>query len=169
MSQTKTAHHQVRDGATRIIEFDGELLGEVSSRRSRGPRWTELRLFKTDAGTYVLEKVGASVVVHAPRCPNIIGSLPRFQEVHPGADPADENWWICERCGTVAVQDITKLLVETNRHWATIAENPAQIVDALYRRKDGARSMPRMSLDLLDEAGKNDPEILKAFRSEFVL
>jgi hypothetical protein len=162
--------HRVRDGATRVIEFDGQLLGEVTSRRgSRGPRWTELRLFKTDAGTYVLEKVGVSVVVHAPGCSNIIGALPRFQEEYPGADPADGTWWICDRCGSEAVQDITRLLVETNRHWALIAEDPAQIVDALYRRKEGARSMPVMSLNLLDEAGKNDPAILGAFQSEFVL
>lgn len=160
---------RVRDGQTREIKFDGELLGEVSSRRSRAPRWTELRLFRTDSGIYVLEKVGASVVVHAPNCPNIIGSLPRFQEEHPGADPADGSWWICERCGDMAVQNITTMLVETSRHWATIADNAAQVVDALYRRKDGARSMPRISLDLLDEAGKADPAILDAFSSESVL
>ena len=162
------AHHQVRDGATRIIEFDGELLGEAPDS-DRGPRWTRLRLFKTDAGVYVLEKAGMSVVVHAPKCPDIIGSLPRFQEVHPGADPADGTWWICERCGNTAIRDITKLLVETNRYWATITPDPAQVVDALYRRKNGARSMPRISLDLMDQAGEKDPTILEAFQSEFVL
>lgn len=161
--------HQVRDGATRIIEFDGQKLAEVSSRRSAAPRWTELRLYKTDAGTYVLEKVGASTVVHAPSCPDMLGPLPRFQEINPGADPSDGNWWFCERCGDVAARDITKLLVEANRYWAIIAEDPAQIVDSLYRRKNGARSMPRMSLDLLDEAGRNDPAILDSFRAEFVL
>lgn len=168
MSQT---HYRVRDGQTRIVEFDGELLGEVSSRRGQGPRWTELRLYRTDAGHYVLEKVGASVVVHAPRCPDMIGSLPRFQAEHPGADPSDGSWWLCDRCmGTRdAVRDITKLLVETNRHWIIISDNPAEIVDALYRRKNGARSMPRMSLDLLDEAGQHDQAILDSFRAEFVL
>lgn len=168
MSQT---HYRVRDGQTRIIEFDGTLLGEVSSRRAQGPRWTELRLYKTDAGVYVLEKVGASVVIHAPGCPDMIGNLPRFQDQHPGADPSDDSWWLCERCmsNPQATRDITKLLVETNRHWAIISENPAEIVDALYRRKNGARSMPRMSLDLLDEAGKTDPAILDSFRAEFVL
>ena len=68
-----------------------------------------------------------------------------------------------------AIRDITSLLVEANRYWAIIAEDPAQIVDSLYRRKNGARSMPRMSLDLLDEAGRADPAILDSFRAEFVL
>jgi len=161
--------YEVRDGATRTISFEGHLLGEVSSRRSQAPRWTELRLYKTVGDQYVLEKVGASVVVHAPTCPDILAALPRFQEMHPGADPSDGNWWFCERCGDVAVRDITKLLVESNRYWAIISEEPATIVDSLYRRKDGARSMPRMSLDLLDEASRNDPAILESFRSEFVL
>jgi len=164
-----TTIHKVRDGSTRVIEFDGRLLGEVSSRRAGAPRWTELRLFRTNAGAYVLEKVGASVVVHAPGCPEMLGSLPRFQEIHPGADPSDGSFWFCERCGDRAVTNITTLLVEANRYWAIIAEDPAQIVDSLYRRKNGARSMPRMSLDLLDEAGRNDPAILESFRAEFVL
>jgi hypothetical protein len=156
------------DGRTRKLVFDGELVGEVSSRRQAGPRWTELRLYKTNAGAYVLEKVGMSVVVHGPGCPEIKGDLPRFQAAYPGGDPADGSWWICEVCGSSAVRDITRLLVETNRHWAVIAEDPAQIVDALYRRKLGARSMPRMSIDLLDQAGRIDPVIAEAFRSEFV-
>jgi hypothetical protein len=163
---------RVRDGHTRTLEFEGNLLGEVSSRRGQGPRWTELRLYRTENGTYVLEKVGASVVVHAPGCPDMIGNLPRFQAEHPGADPSDGSWWLCERCmasrsGTFV--DMTRLLVETNRYWAIIAEDPSQIVDALYRRKAGARSMPRMSLDLLDEAGATDHAILDAFRAEYVL
>lgn len=164
-----TTIHQVRDGATRVIEFDGRLLGEVSSRRAGAPRWTELRLFRTAAGAYVLEKIGASVVVHAPGCPEMLGDLPRFQEIHPGADPSDGSFWFCERCGDRAVRDITSLLIEANRYWAIIADDPAQIVDSLYRRKNGARSMPRMSLDLLDEAGRNDPAILESFQQEFVL
>jgi hypothetical protein len=167
---TKPEAHSVRDGATREIRFTGVLLAEVSSRHNAGPRWTELRLFRTEAGSYVLEKVGVSVVVHTPGCPNILGNLPRFQEAHPGADPADGNWWFCEVCGDQAVRgDITRLLVETNRYWATIAEDPALIVDALYRRKNGARSMMRVSLDLLNEASKADPKIADVYQAEFVL
>lgn len=165
------AKHQVRDGHTRIIEFDGELIAEVSSRKGQSPRWTEFHLYRTDAGSYVLEKVGASVVIHAPGCSEVRAPLPRFQEVHPGADPSDGKWWFCEHCGDLATRDrdITRLLVESNRYWAIVAADPAQIVDSLYRRKDGARSMPRVSLDLLDAAGQVDPAILQSFRAEYVL
>jgi hypothetical protein len=174
MSTTEQAGrpHEVRDGkdgATRVIKFNGQKIAEVSSRRAGNPRWTELHLYRTDGGKYVLEKVGASVVLHSPSCPEMFGNLPRFQDTYPGADPGNGKWWFCDRCGEQAVRDITSLLVEQTRYWATVTEDPAQVVDALYRRKDGAKSMPRVSLDLLEEAGRNDPAILEASTTEYVL
>ena len=53
-----TETYQVRDGA-RIVTFEGELLAEVSSERPTSPRWTELKLYKTDTEgrTYDLMQV----------------------------------------------------------------------------------------------------------------
>lgn len=162
---------KVRDGTTRTIEFEGERLAEVSSQRHGSPRWTELRLYRTGSGVFVLEKVGASVVLHAPGCPEILPGavLPRFQAEYPGHDPADDSWWWCETCGDNAELDMTTLLVEANRYWAIISETPNEIVDSLYRRKGGARTMPRMSLALLEEAAQRSPEILDSYRSEVLI
>ena len=102
----------------------------------------------------MLEKVGRSIVVHMPGCSEIKDPLNRFQEENPGRDPTD-GWWFCESCTTDRV-DITALLVEHNRHWVTISEDPLHIVDALYRRKEGARHLPRLSLELLDQAARVD-------------
>jgi hypothetical protein len=155
---------EVRDGSRRIT-FEGELIGFVTSAGNSKPRWSEYKLYKTIAGTYVLEKVGRSIVVHMPMCPEIIDSLNRFQEENPGRDPTD-GWWFCESCCTGGRVDPTALLVEHNRHWVTISEDPQHIVDALYRRKEGARHLPRLSLDLLDQAARVDPAISEAFRVE---
>lgn len=163
---------KVRDGTTRTIEFEGQRLAEVSSRRTGSPRWTELRLYRTQSGVFVLEKVGASVVLHAPGCPEILPgtALPRFQAEYPGQDPAADEWWWCETCGEKAEQiDMPSLLVESNRYWAIISETPDEIVDSLYRRKGGARTMPRMSLALLEEAARSSPEILDSYRSEVLI
>lgn len=166
-----TEKYKVRDGTTRTIEFEGERLAEVSSQRNGSPRWTELRLYRTTSGVFVLEKVGASVVLHAPGCSEILpgANLPRFQAQYPGADPADDEWWWCEACGDRAAEDMTALLVESNRYWAIISDTPDEIVDSLYRRKGGARTMPRMSLVLLEEAAKQSPEILDSYRSEVLI
>lgn len=160
----------VRDGQTRVVNFDGEMLAEVNTRRDNGPRWTEQRLYKTLGGMYVLEKIGRSTMVHAPDCADLMSDLPRFQAEYPGRDPYENEFWLHEKCldgeGDV---DITNVVVEENRYWASFAEDPATLVDALYRRKDGARSLQKMSLDLLEEASENDELVAKAYRAEFIL
>lgn len=46
------------------LEFSGELLADVSSWKDEDqPRWHEIRIFRTDTGRYVVERVGRSVVV----------------------------------------------------------------------------------------------------------
>lgn len=151
---------EVRDGARRIT-FDGQLIGSASSRRHDSPRWSEYKLYKTVSDTYVLEKVGRSIVVHMPGCSEIISQLDRFQNRHPGSDPAD-GWWFCENC-TADGHNITALLVENDRSWVTITDDPREVIDALYRRKGGARSLQRISLALLEQASRADDKISSAF------
>lgn len=160
--------HQVRD-AGRLITFDGDLLAGVTSRRDGdAARWTEMRLYRSEAGTYILEKVGRSILMHLRECsdPDINTSkLPRFQDVHPGDDP-DFNY---EFHSCVPEEyDFTRLLVEEDRYWSTIAEDPMKIVEALYRKKDGERHMPRISLDLLEAAGERDTGIRDAYANEYI-
>lgn len=160
--------HKVRDGA-RLITFDGDLLARVTSRRDGdASRWTEMSLYRTEAGTYVLEKVGRSILMHVRECsdPNInTAKLPRFQDTHPGSDPDFEfEYHDC----VPEEYDFTTLLVEEDRFWSTIAEDPAKIVDALYRKKGGERHMPRTSLDLLEAAGEHDAAIRDAYATEYI-
>jgi len=51
--------YRVRDGS-RQLTFHGELLGEASSRRPESDRWFDLRIFRTEAGRYIVEGVGRS-------------------------------------------------------------------------------------------------------------
>ena len=153
----------VEDGS-RKITFEGDLIASVSSVGPSKPRWSEYRLYKTVSGTYVLEKVGRSIVVHNPGCSEIIDSLDRFQDKNPGKDPS-EGFWLCESCMN-GRYDITSLLVEHDRHWVNITEEPQAVVDALYRKRDGARHLPRLSLELLDQAARVDAKLADAFLTE---
>ena len=45
------------------LEFEGVLLGEVSTRHHRH-RWTELRVYRTRGGSYVAEEFGGTEVEH---------------------------------------------------------------------------------------------------------
>lgn len=153
---------QVKNGPTSTIEFDGRLLAEVSSRRA-APRWTELRLYETDSGVFLLESVGVSIVLHAPGCPDIVKDIPRFQAEFPGEDPSGGKFWYCETCAKNAT-DMTALLVESNRYSASYSEHAGEIIEELYRHKGGARSLPPMSLELLEAASEVSEPIALAFR-----
>lgn len=146
---------QVRDGA-RLITFEGMQLGHVSSRRSGVPRWTEMTVWITDGGSYVLEKVGRSVVCHMPGCTDVRSGLPRFQEAHPGDDP-DNGYEFHEDCVPMEY-DFTRLLVEEDRYWARVTKDPQEIYDALERRKGGVRTLPRICSNLLEQVTDHHPD-----------
>jgi len=155
-----TETYQVRDGA-RIVTFEGELLAEVSSERPTSPRWTELKLYKTDTDKYVLSKIGRSLVLHMPGCPAIVGRLDRFVDVHPGEDPERGSWdmHVC-----VAIDyDQDELLLEETRFWAVVADTAQDVVNHLQRKEGGVTLLPRMSVNLLEQASENDEAIGNAF------
>lgn len=53
--------HEVRDG-DRVLEFDGHVVAQSSSRTDGRPRWIEFTLYETSGGKYVLHRVGRTVV-----------------------------------------------------------------------------------------------------------
>jgi hypothetical protein len=155
--------HQVRDGS-RLLQFEGEVLGSISSQRE-DPRWTEITLYRTVGGFYVLEKVGRSVVTHMPGCPEIRGEIPRFQAAHPGDDP--DFGYEFHRC-VPDEYDFTELLVEEDRYWAFQTREPAEVVEALYRKRQGSRHLPRIGIDLLEQVTRTDPMFGSAWMTEHI-
>jgi hypothetical protein len=157
MTATPVFDRQVRDG-NRLLTFDGELLASVSSREPDKDRWTEMSVFKTQGGSYILEKVGRSVRLPLPGCSDIINDLPLFQQEHPGDDP-DVGYSWCERCSPPIGEeyDFPSLLVEEDRFWATISTDPEVIIDALWRKREGYRRLPRISVQLLNDLCQVDP------------
>jgi len=150
----------VQDGF-RKITFDGDLLARASSERPYPRRWTDLALYRTEAGAYILEKIGASRVMHVSDCPEVIEDLPRFQEVYPGEDPDDDEFDYHD-C-VPDVYNFPSLLVEKDRYWAQISENPISVVKALMRYRDHSRWLPRLSMQLLEKAAELDSGIRDAY------
>lgn len=149
---------QVRDGL-RLLTFDGHLLASISSRDSvEKDRWTEMRCYKTQGGSFVLEKVGRSIRLHVQECPDILKDLPLFEQAHPGEDPEEGYSW-CSICSPAIGEeyDITTLRAEVDRYWATISTDPAVIIDALYRKREGYTRLPRISVQLLTDLCEVDP------------
>lgn len=157
MTATPVFDMQVRDG-NRLLTFDGELLASITSRESDKDRWTEMRVYRTTGGSYILEKVGRSVRLHMPECRDILKDLPLFLQEHPGDDPEVGYSW-CAKCSPPIGEeyDFTTLLIEEDRFWATISTDPDVIIDALWRKREGYRRLPRISVQLLNDLCLVDP------------
>lgn len=145
----------------RTMRFDGALIAHASSRRYNVWRWTDLNLYRTTEGVYVLEKIGASRVLHVPSCAGR-ETLPRFQEVYPGRDP-DEDEFEYDDC-VPDVFDFPSLRVEADRPWFQISEEPSMVVNALMRHRGASRWLPRASTQLLTQAADVDPAVRAAYR-----
>lgn len=158
--------HKVRDGS-RYVQFDGTQLAAVSSERPNAPRWTELELFRTDSGKYVLSKVGRSKVLHMPGCPRVFQRLSHFVEEFPQGEPERDGFTYDDCVPTEYILD--DLLVEQTRYWAFVADEPGAIIESLHNDKDGARYLPRMSVTLLTDASRYDSDLADAFYVQRVL
>lgn len=153
------AKHQVRDG-DRTLVFDGALLAESSSRRRGNPRWVEFQLFRTDGGSYILSRVGMTVVFHGADC-----ALVNQYRLKRG--DVDRNTWPCESCNPY--HDDEELYPERIRYWAQVMKKPSAVVEALMKFDDqGARYLTLVAQRLLNEASEVDPQIAAAYRVEVV-
>jgi len=54
--------HEVPDSDGRVLQFAGELIAEATSYEPGKERWAELKIYRTEQGSFVLAGVGRSVV-----------------------------------------------------------------------------------------------------------
>lgn len=151
--------HQVRDG-DRILEFDGDLLAESTSHRRGQTRWIEFKLYRTRAGSYILSRIGNSIVFHQASCALVPQYRLRQGEVAPGSVP-------CDQCNPSP--DADELYPERIRYWAQVMEQPSAVLEALYKYdQDGARYLTLVAQRLLGSASLADPRIASAYKVEIV-
>lgn len=153
---------EVKDGA-RTLQFNGKLLGKSSSKRHDSVRWIEFQLHKTDSGSYILSRVGVSLVFHGAACALVrrygLTELD-YSELLPKAIP-------CEECQPSEEAEL--VFPEKYRYWAQVSEEAAAVLDALYKYDDGgARYLTNVAQRLLEEAAKNDSEIAESYRYEII-
>ncbi len=148
----------VRDGA-RKLNFEGDQLGHVTTRRPSSPRWTELTLYRTVGGSYVFEKIGRSRLLHMPDCEYLKRrgrqALPRFQDYRTGEDPDHYEYDEC----VPDEYDFTLLLTEEDLFSAVVADDANALIKALIEEKHGKREIPQLTGSVLSEACGNDADL----------
>lgn len=152
--------YEVKDGS-RTLQFEGTLLGASSSFRRGSTRWIEFEIYRTDNGSYVLSRVGVSLVFHSGACPLVS----RYNLTDMPVENLEEGATPCEDCSPTF--DAPLVFPEKYREWAQVSDGPQAVLEALYKYDDnGARYLTWVARRVLEEAASNDSEIDAIYRVE---
>lgn len=154
--------YEVKDGS-RTLQFKGKLLGTSSSWRSGSNRWIEFRLFKTENGSYVLSRVGVSLVYHTGACPLVR----RYGLQEIAVDELQKDSTPCPECRPTLEAPV--IFPEKYRWWAQVSEDAEAVLKALYKYDDnGAKYLTKVAERLLEEASEEDAQIDSIYRVELI-
>lgn len=153
---------EVRDGS-RILKFSGTVLGQSSSWKRGSTRWIEFALYKTENGSYVLSRVGVSLVYHGAACPLV----KRYALIEANTHTLGEDSLPCEECKPSL--ELPIIFPEKYRNWAQVSEDSGAVLEALYKYDTGgARYLTNVAQRLLEEASKLDLGIESVYRVEMI-
>jgi hypothetical protein len=154
--------YEIRDGA-RILQFNGRKLGESSSWRRGSTRWIEFSLYKTENGSYILSRVGVSLVYHGAACRLAV----QYKLKGEPTDSLSTDAVACQEC--VPNLSLPLVFPETHRYWAQVSEEAEAVLEALYKYDDGgARYLTRVAERLLENAATVDPDVARVYRVEMI-
>ena len=153
---------EVKDG-TRTLQFKGKELAKSSSWRRGSTRWIEFELYRTESGSYILSRIGVSLVFHGAAC-RLVQTY-KLQEFPYGSLVKDAI--PCEICGPN--EQASLVFPEKHRYWAQVSEEPDAVLDALYKFDDGgARYLTNVAQRLLEAAAEKDSAIDSIYKVEVI-
>jgi hypothetical protein len=136
---TKRQKFTVKDH-DRTFVFNGVCLGRATSQTETKKRWTEMAIYRTDAGTYIISGIGQTRV-----------------------KAGDKVWDEDEK------REVTAPADETPRAWAHVCESAEGAIQRLYLYDgDDVRYMTRVARTALLEAIELDDMLKSAFLIEEV-
>ena len=161
--------HTVRDG-DRALTFFGTELAFESTFGARGGqprpfddlRWTEITIYRTTEGRYILEKVGRSDVYHTPAssggCKHGMVVLAR---------DLDSDRRPCVTCKPSPIRQLDtndKVSVELDRYSTRIIDTAEELVAACHETDEsGYRYLTNSTRKVLATAASKDDAVSKAY------
>lgn len=155
--------YSIRDG-DRTLKFNGKLLAKSTSERPLAFRWIEFELYKTESGSYVLSRVGVSLVFHGAACPMV----KKYKLTEISANHLNKKAVSCQECSPDLSLDL--VFPEKYRHWAMVTTDPSAILDSLYKYDEDTDTfyLTSVAQRLLSEASKVDFEISAVYNVEII-
>lgn len=149
--------YTVRDKFEDVIVFTGDKLSHATTRKTDNDRWTEINIYKTRAGKYVIEVLGKSVRYHRRGSTCASGMEISGSQIGSESQP-------CPVCDPDVPEDVTfnileKFTHEVTRSSATVVETPQEVREALIQRNsDPSKTRPSwVASEALRVAGSVDP------------
>lgn len=159
----------------RILRFKGTLLASATSRRNQNDdalRWSEIVIYKTEGGSYVVHKIGKSRVYHGgPQECGANGGKPTTSRVVTTSWPADRvvDLISCPVCKPGPLNDIHHIKVEQDRGSTSVSSTPRGVVESCHNQDDdGVAYLPKLAERVLRDASNTDPLIRDAFQVETI-
>lgn len=155
--------HEVRDGS-RVLQFDGELLATSTSRRPGEFRWVEFALYRTATGNYILGRIGQTRLFHDVGCAIVERNHLKASSV----EDLNDDHVSCSFCDPDE-DAVDQVCIEKPRYFALVSDSPQAVIEALYKYdKSGARYLTLVAQRLIEEAGRLDERLERAYRVETI-
>lgn len=147
-----------------VIQFEGELIGHASTRKSdKQDRWTNIDIYKTTTGKYVIHRLGCSVRYHLPEEKCTSGKAVRGLDLDlsdlPCPDcnpetPGEDDW-----------DEDLEFYQEVTMSSADVVDNAADIRKSLVitNKKTGKEFLSSVAYSALQEAVRSDKSLLGVF------
>jgi hypothetical protein len=83
---TENMPYEVPDPVENLV-FTGRMISKASTRRGDDPRWTDITIYVTEGGNYVVQKEGVSLVYHRAEASCRGGKLVTNSQILEGSRP----------------------------------------------------------------------------------
>jgi len=155
----------IQDGQ-RPLTFLGEMLASTDSQSGSDVRWTELTLYRTNTGKYVIEKVGRSDVFHSDVCRRRSKGqrYDRLSDAAATSEDVEDAFVPCDECRPRF--NVEPAWVERDIFTASVYESAPALIESLYKRdSDNMMYMSRVARTLLEAAAKEDDDVATVMQS----
>ena len=154
---------KVKDG-DRTLQFNGKLLASSTSQRKGTFRWVEFELYKTESGSYILSRVGVSLIYHGAACPIVR----KYKLTEASSKDISLDAVPCEECDPDSSLDL--VFPEKYRYWAQVSDHPSAVIDSLYKydESNGAYYLTSVAQRLLQQAAKVDSDIAEVYNVQII-